>query len=127
MAGQVISKIIAGDSSKNLIASSFYGVCTTAATTTAKPVIIVDPDIVTAITPVPGTLLTVKFTNSNTIASPTLTLYNNSGSTTTPTQGSTTLLAAKAIHQVSGTTAGTNVKTSWRAGAVVPFVYDGTN
>lgn len=112
MAGQVISKVATSDGSTHLIANSFYGVCTTAASTVAKPVIIVDPDITNAITPVPGTMLTVKFTNYNSGSSPTLTLYNNSGSTTTPTQGSTTLLAAKSIARYGTTTASTTTATS---------------
>lgn len=112
MAGQVISKVVAGDGSKNLIANSFYGTCATVSGTAAKEVIINDPDIVSAITPVPGTMLTVKFDVYNGVSNPTLTLYNNAGSTTTPSKGTTTLLASKAVHQVAGTAASTNAATS---------------
>lgn len=112
MAGQVISKIVAGDGSKNLIANSFYGTCETAVSTVAKEVIINDPDIVTAITPMPGTMLTVKFSAANTATNPTLTLYNNSGSTTTPAKGATTLLAAKSIYKTNGTVIGATAETS---------------
>lgn len=130
MAGQVITKVSA-NSGTHLISTSFYGTCTTAAGTAAKAVIINDTNITDAITLVNGMTLAVKFVNSNSVANPTITVYNNSGTAAAPTQGSTTLIAAKSIYQVNtnldaaGTAASTSAATSWKAGATVIFVYDG--
>lgn len=130
MAGQVITKI-AANSGTHLISTSFYGTCATATGTAAKAVIINDTNITDAITLVNGMTLAVKFVASNSVANPTITVYNNSGTATAPTQGSTTLIAAKSIYQVNtnlnaaGTAASTSAATSWKAGATVIFVYDG--
>ena len=130
MAGQVITKVSA-NSGTHLISTSFYGTCATAAGTAAKAVIVNDTNITDAITLVNGMTLAVKFVNSNSVANPTITVYNNSGTAAAPTQGSTTLIAAKSIYQVNtnlnaaGTAASTSAATSWKAGATVIFVYDG--
>ena len=126
MAGQVITKVSA-NSGTHLISTSFYGTCATAAGTAAKEVIVNDPNITDAITLVNGMTLAVKFTNSNSVASPKITVYNNSGTAASPTKGSTTLIAQKSIMRYGTTAPGTAASSSWTAGAIVLFVYDGTN
>lgn len=126
MAGQVITKVSAS-SGTHLISSTFYGTCATAAGTAAKIVIVNDPNITDAITLVNGMTLAVKFTYSNTVASPKITVYNNSGTAASPTQGSTTLIAQKSIMRYGTTAPSTSAASSWTAGAVVLFIYDGTN
>lgn len=117
MANGVIGKVTAGGGT-HLVTSTFYGTCTTAAATAAKIVKLADatPDSATLIT---GMLLAVKFTNSNTAESPTLTVQRNANTTN--------LIAAKPIVMYGSTAAGTATGTSWKAGAIVLFVYDGTN
>ena len=126
MAGQVISKIAAGGGT-HLISHTFYGTCDTAGATVGKEVIINDPLITNAITLVNGMTMAVKFTNANSASSPTLTVYNNSGTAAAPTKGGTTLIATKSIIIYGTTAAGTSSTSSWRSGAMVLFVYDGTN
>jgi len=95
-----------GNGAISPIGSTLYGICNTAAATAAKVVTLADFD-----TLLTGITIHVKFTNSNTAASPTL----NVNST-----GAITIYAA-------GTTApGTNVITSWAANGIVSFTYDGT-
>lgn len=79
-----------------------YGVCKTAANTAAKTVTVDNFSLET------GATVIIKFTNANSIASPTLNV-NNTG--------------AKAIKRY-GTT---DISTGWIAGAVQMFTYDGTN
>ena len=83
-----------------------YGTCTTAAETAAKVVTLSGFVLVT------GATIHVKFTNSNTVANPTLNV-NSTG--------------AKSIMRYGTTAASTSPDTSWLAGAVVSFTYDGTN
>lgn len=84
-----------------------YGVCSTAAATAAKTVT-VDNFSLEA-----GAVVIVKFTNANSVASPTLNV-NDTG--------------AKPIMRYGTTAASTGTTTSgWIAGAVQLFVYDGTN
>lgn len=96
------------------IAASAYAECSTAAATAAKTAsIITGGDESSAdFTLIKGVSVKVKFTYSNTASNPTLNL-NQTG--------------AKSIKQYGITDAGTNVATSWRGGAIVDFVYDGTN
>lgn len=119
MANGIIGKVTAGGGT-HLVTSTFYGTCATAAGTAAKIVKLADAtaDAATAIV---GMTLAVKFTNSNTVANPTLTVQRN-GNTTN-------LIAATSIKAYGTTAPGTTVATSWRAGAVVLFVYvaDGSN
>ena len=61
-------------------------------------------------------LLGVKFTNANSVASPTITLKS----------GTTSLSSGIAIVRYGTTAVSTSAATSWRAGAMVLFVYDGT-
>ena len=125
MAGSVIAKV-AADGGTHSIASSFYGTCATAKGTKAKAVILSDPNIDNTTLVIPtGTLLTVKFSAENTASGPTLTLYNNTGTAAAPTAG-TAIFAAKTIKQYGTTNTGTSAAASWRAGAMVAFVYDGT-
>lgn len=116
MAGGVIGKVTAGGGT-HLVTNTFYGTCATAANTAAKIVKLADsnPNAATLIT---GMLLCVKFTYSNTVANPTLTIQ---------TSGGTQLIAAKSIMKYGTTIPGTTEATSWTAGAIVPFIYDGTN
>ena len=117
MGGQVISRVTAGCGT-HLISSSFYGTCTTAAATAAKEVIINDPGITDTINFINGMTLTVKFTLSNTVANPTITVFNNSGTETAPVKGATTLLETKPIYRLNtkldaaGTAPSTSAATS---------------
>ena len=126
MAGQTIGKVVAGGKT-HTVTSTFYGTCATAAATAAKEVIINETNTTEALSFINGMTLAVKFTNANGVADPTLTVFNNSGTAASPTKGSTTLLAAKSIKKYGTTSPGTNAAGSWTAGAVVLFIYDGTN
>lgn len=81
-----------------------YGVCTTAAATAAKTAMIDYSNILTLYT---GLTIRIKFTNGNTAANPTLSI------------GTT---ASKPIMAY-----GTTPLTSWEAGQILTFTYDGTN
>ena len=109
MSGQVISAVNLTDGSKYSIGLP-YGVCSTAADTAAKTVTVNGGEgfVLEA-----GAMVIVKFTNKNSIASPTLNV-NGTG--------------AKNICRYGTTKASTGTTTSgWVAGAVQTFVYDGTN
>lgn len=125
MAGQTIGKVVAGGKT-HTVTSTFYGTCATAAATALKEVIINEINTTEALSFINGMTLTVKFTNANSHATPTMTLFNNSGTAAAPTKGSTTLLANKQIMRYGTTKPGTNASASWNAGSVVSFVYDGT-
>lgn len=88
------------------VGSSLYGTCATAAATAAKVVTMAQFDKLKT-----GVTIHVKFTYSNTVASPTLNV-NSTG--------------AKAIMRFGTTAPSTADRTSWHAGAVVSFTYDGT-
>ena len=113
----VMAKYVTSDGVTHLITNTFYGTCDTASGTVAKIVKLVDSSISTA-TLISGMLLSVKFTNTNTVASPTLTIQNSTGATT--------LIAAKSIMR-GNLSPSISTNTSWSSGAVVNFVYDGTN
>ena len=84
-----------------------YGVCSTAADTAAKTVTVDNFSLET------GAVVLVKFTYSNTASSPTLNV-NSTG--------------AKAIKRYGTTAVGTGATTGYAAaGAVIMFIYDGTN
>lgn len=90
------------------VGSSLYGTCSTAAGTVQKDVTLANFDTATIPT---GVTIHVKFTNANSAADPKLKV------------GSTSAIAIKRY----GTTApSTSAATSWQAGAVVSFTYDGT-
>lgn len=102
-----IAKINAGGSN-HLIASSAYGICSTAAATAAKTVNFTDDQ---AFTLIQGTTIHVRFTNTNSANNPTLNVKGT---------------GAKPIHRIGGTVPGTLPATSWVAGEVVSFTYDTT-
>lgn len=85
-----------------------FGSCSTAAATAAKTVTLDDSMTFTL---AKGASVFVKFTNANSVASPTLAV-----------NGTT----AKAIMRYGTTAPSTTAKTSWQAGSVVHLVYDGT-
>ena len=95
------------DGTPHKVGSTLFGTCATEAATAAKVVTCSD------FTELPtGVTIHVKFTYSNTAANPTLNI-NSKG--------------AKAIYRYGTTVPGTTAETSWNAGAVVSFTYDGTN
>ena len=85
-----------------------FGSCSTAAATAAKTVTLDDSMTFTL---AKGASVFVKFTNSNTVASPTLAV-----------NGTT----AKAIMRYGSTAPSSSAASSWQAGSVVHLVYDGT-
>ena len=102
-----IATHLVSNGTSHLISNTAYGTCSTAAGTAAKAVTLADFDVFTE-----GMLIAVKFTYSNTAASPTLNV-NSKG--------------AKPIY-LNGTTApGTTVLDSWDANSVVLFIYNTTN
>ena len=88
------------------IGSTLYGTCDTGASTAAKVVTCANFDKLLT-----GVTIHVKFTHSNTNSSPTLNV-NSTG--------------AKNIYRYGTTKPGTTAKTSWQAGAVISFTYDGS-
>ena len=84
-----------------------FGTCSTAAATAAK-VVSVSPQLESLET---GTLVFVKFSNSNSVASPTL---NVDGT------------GAKSIKRYGTTAPSTSAASAWNAGSVIAMVYDGT-
>jgi hypothetical protein len=92
-----ITKIKINNNSALSLASSLFGTCATAAATAAKVVTCSEFNQL-----VTGVTIHVKFTNANTAVNPTLNV-NGTG--------------AKSIKMSS----------SWNAGDVVPFTYDGSN
>ena len=83
-----------------------YGTCSTAAGTAQKEVTI---DGVTELSA--GVTVAVKFTNANSIANPTLKVNS---------------LDAKAIKRYGTTAPSTSAASSWNAGSIVTFTYDGS-
>ena len=84
----------------------WYGECETAGGTAAKTVSITGFPTLTS-----GMLVAIKFTNSNSVASPTLSI--NSGT-------------AHSIIRYGTSAPSTSVASSWAAGTVVLMIYDGT-
>jgi hypothetical protein len=83
-----------------------YTTCSTAASTTAKTATLTNFVLET------GARVSVKFTYSNTATNPTLNI-NSTG--------------AKAIKTFGTEAVGTTEAKSWKPGAVITFIYDGTN
>lgn len=104
--GTATNKFILNDTGN---CAAFYGTCATAQATAQKAVTCAE---FTDTNLVAGTTIRVKFTYSNTKANPTLKI--NGGT-------------AKTICCYGTTAPSTTVATSWNAGAVVSFTYDGTN
>lgn len=88
------------------VGSTLYGTCATGAGTAAKVVTMANFDQLLT-----GVTIHVKFTYSNTVANPTLNV-NGTG--------------AKTIYRYGTTAPSTSAETSWNAGAVVSFTYDGS-
>jgi hypothetical protein len=107
----IIEKVSGTDGSSNRIASTFYCTCSTAAATAQKDATPSDSCVFNDNCLITGVTVHVKFTNSNTHATPTLKV------------GTAT---AKQIMAYGTTKAGTTATASWYAGAVVSFTYDGT-
>ena len=84
-----------------------YGTCTTAAGTVAKVATLAGGTLTLAA----GALVFIKFTYANTASNPTLNV-NSTG--------------AKRIYRYGSTSPSTSAATSWQAGSVVAFVYDGS-
>ena len=101
-----VGNVIAGGAT-HLVGSTLYGTCTTAAATAAKEVTCANFDQL-----IIGVTIHVKFTYSNTAASPTLNV-NGTG--------------ALKIYRYGTTAPSTSAATSWQAGAVIAFTYDGTS
>lgn len=93
------------------IGSTAYFTCSTAAATAAK-VATLYADTTATITLVTGLTIHVKFTYTNTATTPTLNI-NSTG--------------AKPIVKYGTTAPGKTTTTTWYAGAVVSFTYDGTS
>ena len=101
-----IGKIKADGTNELPIAATLYGTCATAAATAAKVVVCANFDKL-----ITGVTIKVKFTYANGVANPTLNV-NSTG--------------AIAIMRYGTTRPSTSAATSWNAGAVVSFTYDGT-
>lgn len=103
----LIQDVQIGDNSPARIASSAYGICNSAASDTNKVV------EMTGFVIMQGVTINVKFINANTASSPRLNVQTS---------------GAYPIMQYGTTGAGTNaLTTSWPAGAIVSFTFDGTN
>lgn len=107
----VIEKITDKGQTAHLIASTAYGTCDTAAATASKVVTLTNSAVFDDNYLITGVTIHVKFTNSNTHATPTLKV------------GTAT---AKDIKAYGTTKPGTSTTASWYAGSVVSFTYDGT-
>ena len=106
-----VGKVVAGGSTYK-VGSTLYGTCETAAATAAKVAVIDGFDTLET-----GVTVFIKFTYSNTAATPTLAIKPSSSGTAT---------TAKSIMRYGTTKPGTTPNTSWQANEVVSFTYDGT-
>ena len=107
-----IAKLKTPDGTSYPIGCALYGTCTTAAATAAKVAVIDGFDTLET-----GVTVFIKFTYSNTAATPTLAIKPSSSGTAT---------TAKQIMRYGTTKPGTTTNTSWQAGEVVSFTYDGS-
>ena len=94
------------------VGSTLYGTCGTDAATAAKVATVSNFDTLET-----GITVHIKFTNSNTVANPTLAIKPSASGTAT---------TAKNIYKYGTTAPGTTAATSWQAGSVVSFTYDGS-
>lgn len=99
------SKVTIGDTT-HLVGSNLYGICNSEASAVTKVVILPDFDKLLV-----GVTVHVKFAYSNTAVDPTMNINN---------------LGAKPIYIYGTTSPGVTADTSWDAGAVLSFTYDGT-
>ena len=105
MATGLIQQVQIDNGDLNNIASTVYGICSTAANQAAKTVAINGFELIT------GTTIYVKFLNNNTALSPTLNVSNT---------------GAKSIILANGDNSGTdNETTGWFSNAVLMLTYDG--
>lgn len=103
----LIQDVQIGSNDPARIAASAYGVCNSLASDTTKIVEMTGFVIMTGVT------INVKFTNKNTATSPLLNVQTS---------------GAYPIMQYGSTNAGVDeLTTSWPAGAIVSFTFDGTN
>lgn len=102
-----IGKVTDTAGNTHLVGSTLYGTCATGASTAAKVVTCANFSKLET-----GVTIHVKFTYSNTASNATLNV-NSTG--------------AKNLCCYGTTRVGTTEKTSWKAGAVVSFTYDGTS
>lgn len=102
-----VGKITDTNGTTGPVGSTLYGTCSTAAGTVEKVVVLAEFDKL-----ITGVTVHVKMTNSNTASNPTLNV-NSTG--------------AKYICRNGTTKVGTTEGTSWVAGAMLSFTYDGTN
>lgn len=107
-----IGKIIK-DTTTYQVGSTLYGTCDTAAGTAAKVAVVNGFDTLET-----GVTVHIKFTYSNT-STGTITLAIKPSSSGTAT-------TAKNIYKYGTTKPGATAATSWNAGSVVSFTYDGT-
>lgn len=107
---KVIGKVNLNSLNYN-IASTAYATCGTAAGTAAKVAYIEGAEATDGFTVVTGITVHVRFANTNTAASPTLSVNGS---------------PATAIMKYGTTKVGNTEATSWYAGSVVSFTYDGT-
>lgn len=94
-------------SSSHLVASTLYGTCTTEASTAAKVAVCSNFDKL-----ITGVTIHIKFTQANTVASGVTLNVNNTG--------------AYNIYKFGTTAPGADAKTSWVAGSVISFTFDGS-
>lgn len=106
-----IGKIQIDGSTLLPIGSTLYGTASVNTVNSPTGYVANDGTLANIDTLLTGLTIFVKFSGSNTISSPTLTV------------GST---QAKYMHRVAGTAIGTSEDTSWPANAIVSFTYDGT-
>lgn len=99
-----VSKIQVG-SATHPVASSLYGICTTAADEEIKAVSCDDFDEM-----ITGVTIHVKFLHTNSAATPKLNVNS---------------LGVKPIYRYGTTAPGADTANSWQAGSVVTFTYDG--
>lgn len=104
-----INKALTPKGTWEIFGKVFYGTCSTSAATAAKTASITG---FTSSDLVAGTMVVIKFTYTNTNSAPTLNI---------------TSTGAKTIKQYGTTAPGSSADINgWYAGAVVPFIYDGT-
>lgn len=92
---------------------SHYFTCSTEAATAEKVTIVGDPTIDSNATLISGLRITVKFTNANTAANPTINFTVGPNS--------------KGVKPIYWHGAALTSAQYWQAGAVLDFIYDGTN
>jgi len=103
----------------NALNGIYYGTCSTAQATKAKVAILNNPSGFKLLT---GTMVIIKFTNASAAATMSLKLQDN-------TSGTAVDISEAKNLKLYGTSdmSSTTTTNGWRAGATVPFVYDGTN